>query len=74
MKKFIAAALALVSVLGVIGGCSAKSDAKKTFTVGFDSEFPHRCKDVHVRAILLVISRLLLFNRGKQGLIGDRGQ
>ena len=40
MKKLIATALALVSVLGVLGGCSAKSSPKKTFTVGFDSEFP----------------------------------
>ena len=40
MKKIIATALALVSLLGVFGGCSSKTEQKGTFTVGFDSEFP----------------------------------
>jgi len=40
MKKIIAAVLVCASLLGVIAGCTSKTDSGKKFTVGFDAEFP----------------------------------
>lgn len=43
MKKFIALALVLVMSLGLFAACGqepAADDSKKTFTVGFDAEYP----------------------------------
>ena len=43
MKKILAIALALVMILStavLFTGCGKKEEAKKTFTVGFDAEYP----------------------------------
>ncbi len=40
MKKILAVALMAVLSLGVLAGCSKKEEARTTFTVGFDAEFP----------------------------------
>lgn len=40
MKKTAVLILALLLVLGLVAGCADKKGEEKTFTVGFDAEFP----------------------------------
>ncbi len=40
MKKILAMAIVLCTVVSMLAGCGSKEEARKTLTVGFDAEFP----------------------------------